>query len=105
MPLCAGISARMAKYVLTVEAEFDIERIAYFGIDRFGELQARDYNALLFRQFARIASAPLRYPSAADIRPGYRRSVVGAHSIYFRILEGEVEIVRVLGRQDPFGAM
>ncbi len=40
------------------------------------------------------------YPAVDHIRVGYRRSVCGAHSIYYRI-EGEgVEIIRIIGRQD-----
>ncbi|MCW5784128.1 MAG: hypothetical protein KIT39_12515 [Nitrospirales bacterium] len=35
------------------------------------------------------------------MRAGYRRSVFGRHSIYYRIDEQGVEIMRVLRRQDP----
>ena len=38
------------------------------------------------------------------IRKGYRRSVCGVHSIYYRI-EEEVIIVRILGRQEPEEAL
>jgi toxin ParE1/3/4 len=40
------------------------------------------------------------YPAVDDIREGYRRSVCGVDSIYYRI-EGEtVEIMAIIGRQD-----
>ena len=39
------------------------------------------------------------------IRKGYRRSVCGVHSIYYRIEEEEVIIVRILGRQAPEEAL
>jgi toxin ParE1/3/4 len=40
------------------------------------------------------------YPAVDDISEGYRRSVCGVDSIYYRI-EGEtVEIMAIIGRQD-----
>ena len=35
------------------------------------------------------------------IRSGYRRSVYGVHSIYYRAEAAGILIVRVLGRQNP----
>ena len=48
-----------------------------------------------------IAKTPLLYPSVDHIRKGYRRSVCGVHSIYYRIQEEHIEIMRVLGRENP----
>lgn len=61
----------MASYRLTCAAEKDFEAIFDFGIDRFGLDQALTY----------------------------RRSVYRAHSIYYRIEEGLVTVIRVLGKQ------
>jgi plasmid stabilization system protein ParE len=36
-----------------------------------------------------------------EIRPGYRRSAFGAHAIYYRVADAHIEIMRVLGREDP----
>jgi len=50
-----------------------------------------------------LAERPLSYPAVDDIRVGYRRSVCGADSIYYRI-EGEaVEIMAIIGQQDLDG--
>jgi toxin ParE1/3/4 len=40
------------------------------------------------------------YPAVDDIREGYRRSVCGVDSIAFRIVDGTVEIITILGQQD-----
>ena len=40
------------------------------------------------------------YQAVDDIREGYRRSVCGVDSIYFRIFDGTVEVMRILGQQD-----
>lgn len=54
----------------------------------------------LIQRFERIAQAPRLYPSVEYIQEGYRRSVCGVDSIYYRVNGSVVEIMRVLGRQD-----
>ena len=48
-----------------------------------------------------LAEHPLFYPAVDHIRPGYRRSVCGVHSIFYRIDGENVEIMRILKKQDP----
>jgi toxin ParE1/3/4 len=40
------------------------------------------------------------YQTVDDIREGYRRSVCGVDSIYYRIVGDTVEIMCILGQQD-----
>lgn len=89
----------MAQYELTRAADRDIEHIFEYGIETFGiDLALRYQNALKAR-FAELADNPQLYP-ASGLRKGYRRSVCGVHSIYYRMLDDGIQIVRVLGRQD-----
>lgn len=90
----------MPDYRLTSAAANDLLQIAVFGIRRFGEQRARRYFNRLVSRFDELAAAPERFPRVDHIRKGYRRSVCGVHSIYFRNYRGAVEIVRVLGQQD-----
>ena len=90
----------MGNYKLSAQAEADLIRIHQWGIRRFGEHQGDAYYLQLIDQCALIAQNPLLYPSAEDIRPGYRRSVCGVDTIYYRILEETVEIMAIVGRQD-----
>lgn len=91
----------MARYELSIAADRDFEGIFNFGIDRFGLAQALSYQDGLKQRFANLAADPERYPAVVHIREGYRRSVFGAHAIYYRIEPQRVFIVRILGRQDP----
>ena len=78
----------------------DLARIYWRGVEEFGELQADRYYEALFQRLDDIAKAPHKYQAVDHIREGYRRSVCGVDSIYYRV-NGEVtEIMRVLGRQD-----
>ncbi len=50
--------------------------------------------------FSELAEAPLLYPAVDHIRQGYRRSVCGSHSVYYRVHAEYVEIMRVIGQED-----
>ena len=90
----------MATYRLTENAKEDLRRIYRRGLREYGEAQADQYYNALFDRFEQIAEQPFLYPAVNDIREGYRRSVCGVDSIYYRI-EGEtVEIMAIIGRQD-----
>jgi toxin ParE1/3/4 len=91
----------MAPYKLTKAADEDYERIFEFGIDQFGLAQALDYQNGMKQRFEQLARRPNRYQAVDHIRQGYRRSVYHAHSIYYRIDQDLVLIVRVLGRENP----
>lgn len=65
-----------------------------------GVTQSDHYWDQLKRRFSIIAERPLFFPAVDHIRVGYRRSVCGAHSIYYRIEGDSIEIIRIIGRQD-----
>ena len=90
----------MGCYRLTAQADSDLIRIHQWGVRTQGEAQADAYFLGLIERFQQIADNPLLYPTVDDIREGYRRSVYGRDSIYYRINGEEVEIVAVIGRQD-----
>ena len=87
----------MPKYRLTRKAENDLLSIASYGIEQFGVEQSRQYYNKLKERFDKLAEQPELYPLVEHVRKGYRRSVCGVHSIYYRIDQESVEIVRVLG--------
>jgi len=91
----------MASYKLSADAEEDIRRLYRHGILNFGLVQADSYFDGLFARFDRLAEEPFLYRAVDEIREGYRRSVYVAHSIYYRVVGNQVEIMRILGREDP----
>ena len=90
----------MGNYKLSKDAQADVIRIHQHGVRNYGEAQADIYYAELFERFELIADQPYLYPSADWIRSGYRRSICGAESIFYRVIDNSVEIMRILGRQD-----
>ena len=89
----------MTSYKLSVQAKDDLQRIYLYGLERYGEKKAEQYFHAFFEQLDVIAESPYRSPSVDDVRPGYRRSVCGADSVYFRVISGVVEVMAVIGRQ------
>ena len=90
----------VGRYRLSKAAEEDLIGIALFGDEHFGLAQSNRYRDQLQRRFAALAEQPLHYPAVNHLREGYRRSVCGVHSIFFRIDGKVVEIIRILKNQD-----
>jgi len=89
------------RYHLSEAADADLARLYEWGIDRFGMNAADQYYDGLIARFEKIAESPQLWPAVEHIRAGYRRSVYVAHSIYYRCESTGVQIVRVLGRENP----
>ena len=96
-----GVRPDVAKYSLSKLAEEDLAGIADYGDKHFGIEQSDRYRDQLKQRFLALAEQPYLYQAVEDIREGYRRSVCGKHSIYYRIDDQGIKIMRVLGRQDP----
>ena len=90
----------MANYRISKDAKVDLNRIYRRGVREFGEALADQYYAAFFDRFEQLAKQPHLYQAVDDIREGYRRSVCGMDSIYYRIDGDTVEIVCILGQQD-----
>lgn len=95
----------VAAYRLSQAAKDDLVRLYRRGIIEFGMQQADRYYDGLIARLERIAVDPTLYPAVDHIRAGYRRSVYGAHSIYYQLSEDGLEIVRALGREDAAGQL
>ncbi|XOV92837.1 MAG: type II toxin-antitoxin system RelE/ParE family toxin [Bacteroidota bacterium] len=90
----------MANYKLSNEARDDLIRIYRYGAEKFGVKQADKYFFSFFDHFEMISKRPLSYESVDYIKPGYRRCVCGVDSIYFRVMNENIEIMAIIGRQD-----
>jgi len=90
----------VGSYRLSENAKADLIRIYRRGVREFGEDQAEKYFDGFFERFVILAEQPLVYPAVDDIRDGYRRSVYGADSIYYRVAGDNIEIMAIIGQQD-----
>lgn len=90
----------MGSYKLSEDAKADLIRIHQHGIRRYGEAQGDKYYYALFDRFEQLAAEPLLYQAVDEFRKGYRRSVCGVDSIYYRVDGDTVEIMAIIGQQD-----
>ena len=81
-------------------AEGDLGSIWDYSFETWGLAQAEQY-ILEIRDTCRMLASGEKRGRGVDIRQGYRKEACGAHMIYFRETETEIEVVRILhGRQD-----
>jgi|TARA_B110000285_G_scaffold31616_1_gene32757 toxin ParE1/3/4 len=90
----------MTKYKLSNDAKEDLIRIHHYGVLKFGIIQADKYFDSFFSQFDVITQRPFSFESVDYIKTGYRRSVCGSDSIYFRVNDENIEIMSIIGKQD-----
>jgi toxin ParE1/3/4 len=95
---------RMHRYRLAQRAKDDLIAIATYGDEHFGVARSDRCREQLKTRISILAEQPHLYPAVDHIRPGYRRSVCGVHSIYYRVAKNGVEIVRILKQQSFGGA-
>lgn len=85
---------------LSAQADSDLDAIYTYGFHQWGERQADRYYDALIEHFDLICTNPFLYAAIDDIRAGYRRSVCGVHSIYYRVTDDAVQIMAIIGKQD-----
>mgnify|MGYP000014458801 FL=1 len=90
----------MADYKISEEAKQDLRRIYKYGVLKFGVKQADKYFDSFFSNFDLIAQRPLSFESVSYIRRNYRRCPCDSDSIYYKINNGVVEIMAIVGSQD-----
>jgi toxin ParE1/3/4 len=90
----------MANYRISEDAKADLRRIYRRGVREYGEALADKYYDALFDRFEQLSKQPYSYQAVDEIREGYRRSVCGVDSIYYRVNNDTVEIMSIWGQQD-----
>ena len=87
---------------LTREAEADIVDIYRYSVENFGEAQADAYHDRLSDCFGLLADTPLIGRDYGFPRTGLRRYEHASHSVYYRLTDSGILILRVLHRRmDP----
>lgn len=89
-------------YRLLPRAEVDYFDIYTYGRLQFGEEQADAYTGGLRESFVRIAEYSHIGRNVSYLRTGYFRYDYKGHAIFYRLENGTVVIVRVLGSHQDF---
>lgn len=85
------------RYLLSPAAQADLEQIWDYTDAQWGVDQAEEYLRELQYAIERLAANPRIGRTCDEIRPGYRKLSVGAHTLFYRVTaEDIVDVVRVL---------
>ena len=88
-------------YLLTPEAEKDLEDIWLYSYETWSENQANRYIEILEDTFVRLSYMPEQARELLDFDPPVRIFPSAKHIIIYRIVGRAIVIIRVLGaRQD-----
>lgn len=87
----------MNRYVLSPAARADLEEIWDYTCQRWDDDQAEEYVREIQRAIERVVDNPMIGRACDELRPGCRKHAVGSHTLYYRIVGGDViNVVRVL---------
>ncbi|MEP7453226.1 type II toxin-antitoxin system RelE/ParE family toxin [Phyllobacterium sp. SB3] len=86
---------KSAGYKLSPLAENDLENIWLYTFENWSAKQADTYHITIIESFSALAKAR-RTGCPVDIREGYFKHAVGSHVIYYKLLDAEIAIIRVL---------
>lgn len=80
-------------------AERDLDSIWTYSVRQWGREQANAFIRRLNEAFDRLSMFPLSGRDESDLRPGYRALAVSDYRIFYRLIDSEIEIVRILHGQ------
>lgn len=86
----------MADYELSNKADADLTEIYIFSYQRFGEAKADAYLQAIEKRFLMLAEQPLLGHRIDRIHKGYFRFEHASHSIFYKLKEDGITVVRVL---------
>ena len=90
----------MTTFELTNQAKCDLKSVAAYTQRKWGKEQRGVYLRQFDDAFHLLAKTPDIGHSCDYIRPGYRKSPVTSHVVFYRIIsETKIEIVRILHKR------
>ena len=95
---------KAAGFRLSRRARQDLEDIWLYTFQQWSSAQADAYVADLLTACEGLASGEKIARSAHDIREGYHQYRSGSHSIYFKLSDTHVDVLRILHQSMDVGA-
>jgi toxin ParE1/3/4 len=87
---------KILKVIFKEQAIFDLEDIWFYTLRTWSLRQADRYHSMIIKEIEFLAAHPKSGKDQHHIRSGYRSSKIKSHIIFYRILENELEVIRIL---------
>lgn len=92
----------MTGVVLSPRAQADLDDIWDYTAEHWGIEQAEHYIRQIESAIKFIASEPGLGRPCNEIRAGYKKYPVESHILFFRLIVGGIEVIRILHRHMDF---
>jgi len=92
----------MRRYVLRPRAQRDLDEIWNYSAATWGIEQAELYVREIWRVIEILADDPRLGRPCDDIRAGYRKYPSRSHLVFYRVVEGGIDVVRILHQRMDF---
>ena len=90
------------KLCISPAAKNDLKDIYEYEVRQWGQGQSDSYLTMIKETFWSITEQPLMGIERNELSPSFRSFSIESHTVFYRIRNEKVEIIRVLhGRQDP----
>ena len=95
----------MPNFRLTFAAKNDLKNIAIYTKEQWGTEQRNTYLFQIDEQFKKLALNPGTGKPCEHIKPGYRKSSIGRHIIFYTCdSSGVINIIRILHKNSDVEA-
>lgn len=91
------------RYVLSPRARADLDEIWDHTAAKWGVDQAEFYTCQLWQHIEAVASKPAIGRACPDVRAGYYKYLSGSHVLFYRLIDGGIDVVRILHQRMDFG--
>ena len=86
----------MLVFNLTATAEQELHNIYTYSLEKWGKKQADEYLKQLEDAFHLLLNNPHLGKQRNELKQGYRSLIIQKHSIFYRINNNEINILRIL---------
>ena len=94
--------AGKAGYVLSPKAQSDLQEIWVYSAEKWGQERTERYVRDLWRAIERLSADPRLGRPCEEVREGYSQYRAGSHFIFYRIIGGNVDVIRILHQRMDF---
>jgi toxin ParE1/3/4 len=89
--------------IISPRAQGDLDEIWTYTTKRWGIDQAEFYIREIGKRIEAVAARPAMGRACPEIRRGYHKYRAGSHVLFYRLIDGGIEVVRILHEQMDFG--
>jgi toxin ParE1/3/4 len=91
------------RYTLSPRAKADLDNIWDRTVERGGTDQAEFYIRQLWQHIMAAAPQPTLGRACPEVRAGYYKYRSGSHFLFYRLIDGGIDVVRILHERMDFG--